>query len=71
MAVRIVGGGTALFKGAGFTVSVTTVETEMVVDCDTLVLEADVGATEAELSSGPGLIEAEVEGGTGAFLFLC
>lgn len=75
------GGCTAVFKGIGFIVSVTTVKAEMVVECATLVQEAGVGvlvvwlswvrAAEAEVSSGPGVMEAGEGGGTGAFLFLC
>lgn len=75
------GGCIAVFKGTGFIVSVTTVKAEMVVDCATFVQEVRVGVlvvwlsgvrvAEVEVSSGSGVIEAAVGGGTGAFLFLC
>lgn len=81
VAAHTVGGCTSAFKGAGFTVCVTTVAAETVVDCATLVREAGVGVSsvwlslmgvaEVEVSSGPGVMEAGVGGGAGAFLFLC
>lgn len=74
-------GGSAVFGGGGFTVCVTTVEAEIVVACTTLVWKtgagvsiaglSGVGAGEGEVSSGPGVMEAGVGGGAGAFLFLC
>lgn len=75
------GGCTAVFKGTGFTVCVTTVVVEMVVDCVTLLRKAAVGVSlawlsgvgvaDAEVSSRPGVMEDGVGGGAGAFLFLC
>lgn len=74
-------GWTSVFRGAGFTVCVTTVVVQTVVDCATLVRVAGVGvsvawlsglgAVEVEVSSGPGVVEDEEGGGAGAFLFLC
>lgn len=74
-------GGSAVFRGAGFTVCTATVAAEIVVDCTTLVWKtgvgvsvaglSGVGAGEGEVSSGPGVMEAGVGGGAGAFLFLC
>lgn len=65
----------------GFTVSIITVEEEIIVECASLVQEAGVGvlvvwlswvrAAKEEVSSGPGVMEAEEGGGPGAFLFLC
>lgn len=67
------GGSAALFKGATLIVSVTSVETDMVVDCETMVQGSEAGVSvmfvsrmavaHVEVSLGPG--------GTGAFLFLC
>lgn len=70
------GGSAALFNGATLIVSVTSVEaveTEMAVDCETVVQGSAAGVSvmfvsrmavaHAEVSLGPG--------GTGAFLFLC
>lgn len=74
-------GCTAVVRGAGFTVCVTTVVVQTVVDCATLVRKAGVGvsvaglsgvgAAEVDVSSGPGVMEIGVGGGAGAFLFLC
>lgn len=71
----------AFFRGAAFTVCVTTVVVQTVVDCATLVRKAGVGvsvaalsgvgAAEVDVSSGPGVMEIGVGGGAGAFLFLC
>lgn len=81
LAAHTGGGFTAVFMGAGFTVCVTTVVAETTVDCATLVRKAgagvsiawlsEMGVPDAEVSSGPGVMEAGVGGGAGAFLFLC
>lgn len=81
VAVHTGGGCTAVFKGTVLTVCVTTVVAETAVDCATLVRKdgvgvsivwlSGVGEAEVEVSSGPGVMEAGVGGGAGAFLFLC
>lgn len=75
------GGCTAVFKGTGFTGCVTTMVAGTVFDGATLLREAGVGvsaawisgegAAEVEVSSRPGVVDAGVGGGAGAFLFLC
>lgn len=70
------GGSAAVFKGASLIVSVTsveTVETETVVDCETVVQESAAGVS-VMLVSRMAVAHMEVSlgpGGTGAFLFLC
>ena len=70
------GGCTAVFKGTGFTGSMAA---GTVFDAATLLREAGVGVSaawisgeaEVEVSSRPGVVDAGVGGGAGAFLFLC
>lgn len=79
VAWHMAGGCPTVFKETGFIVCVTTVVEETVTDSATLVRKAGVGVLvawlsgvwAAEMSSEPGVTEAGVGGGAGAFLFLC
>ena len=76
-----VAGCTAVVRGTGFIVCITTTVEETGFVCATFVRKAGVGvsaawlsgvgAAEVEVSSEPGVMEAGVGGGAGAFLFLC
>lgn len=76
-----VAGCSAVFKGLGFIVCITTMVAEAGTACATLERTAGVGVSvawmsglgegEVEVSSKPGVVEDGVGGGTGAFLFLC